>query len=66
LKGWSEVKFKHLPWVACALVALAMLVSSGSALVVLPAIVARFRPSFLWTGAPPAVRPVRTGRRAAA
>ena len=31
-----------------ALVALAMLVSSGSALVVLPAIVARFRPAFLW------------------
>jgi predicted RND superfamily exporter protein len=49
-----------------ALVALAMLVSSASALIVLPAIVARFRPAFLWTGAPPAVRPVPTGRRAAA
>jgi uncharacterized protein len=31
-----------------SLVALAMLVSSGSALVLLPAVVARFRPSFLW------------------
>jgi predicted RND superfamily exporter protein len=49
-----------------ALVALAMLVSSASALIVLPAIVARFRPAFLWTGAPPAVRPVPTRGRAAA
>ena len=38
-----------------ALVALAMLVSSGSALIVLPAIVARFSPAFLWTGMPPSV-----------
>jgi hypothetical protein len=49
-----------------ALVALAMLVSSGSALVVLPAIVARFRPAFLWTGAPPAARPLPASRRVAA
>jgi len=34
-----------------SLVALAMLVSSASALVLLPAIVARFRPAFLWTSA---------------
>ena len=34
-----------------SLVALAMLVSSASALVLLPAIVARFRPAFLWSGA---------------
>src|SRR5439155_1390649 len=33
-----------------SLVALAMLVSSGSALVLLPAVVARFRPAFLWGG----------------
>jgi uncharacterized protein len=31
-----------------SLVALAMLVSSGSALVLLPAVIARFRPAFLW------------------
>ena len=49
-----------------ALVALAMLVSSGSALVLLPAIVARFRPTFLWTGAAAAPTPVPTRRRAAA
>ncbi|MEO6027422.1 MAG: MMPL family transporter [Candidatus Binatia bacterium] len=49
-----------------ALVALAMLVSSGSALVVLPAIVARFRPAFLWMDAPPATRPVAPRRPAAA
>src|SRR5438445_136144 len=33
-----------------SLVALAMLVSSGSALLLLPAVVARFRPHFLWGG----------------
>jgi len=33
-----------------SLVALAMLVSSGSALVLLPAVIARFRPHFLWGG----------------
>ncbi len=49
-----------------ALVALAMLVSSGSALVLLPAIVARFRPAFLWTGTPAAVRPIPARRREAA
>jgi hypothetical protein len=49
-----------------SLVALAMLVSSGSALVLLPAIVARFRPAFLWTGAPAAARAAPTRRRAAA
>ena len=32
------------------LVALAMLVSSASALTLLPAVVARYRPSFLWAG----------------
>lgn len=37
-----------------ALVALAMLVSSLSALLLLPAIVAAFRPRFLWRGATPA------------
>jgi predicted RND superfamily exporter protein len=36
-----------------ALVALAMMVSSISALVLLPAIVAAFRPRFLWHGTPP-------------
>ncbi len=46
-----------------ALVALAMLVSSASALIVLPAIIARFRPAFLWTGAPPAARPLPADRR---
>jgi predicted RND superfamily exporter protein len=35
-----------------ALVALAMVVSSGSALVLLPAVLAWFRPSFVWAGAP--------------
>lgn len=49
-----------------SLVALAMLVSSGSALVVLPAIVARFRPAFLWMGTPSAARPVPARRPAAA
>src|SRR6185369_8539291 len=49
-----------------SLVALAMLVSSGSALVVLPAIVARFRPAFLWTGTPQAARPVPAPGRVAA
>jgi len=34
-----------------SLVALAMIVSSASALILLPAIVARFRPRFLWSGA---------------
>src|SRR5262249_3863409 len=34
-----------------SLVALAMLVSSGSALVLVPAVAARFRPSFLWGAA---------------
>ncbi len=34
-----------------SLVALAMLVSSASALVLLPAMVARFRPAFLWSSA---------------
>jgi len=38
-----------------SLVALAMLVSSASALVLLPAVIARFRPAFLWS--PSAVRP---------
>jgi predicted RND superfamily exporter protein len=38
-----------------SLVALAMLVSSGSALVLLPAVVARFRPGFLWAAGAPAV-----------
>ena len=38
-----------------ALVALAMLVSSASALVLLPAVLARFRPAFLWS--PSVVRP---------
>ena len=33
-----------------SLVALAMLVSSGSALILLPAVIARFRPHFLWGG----------------
>jgi len=33
-----------------SLVALAMLVSSGSALLLLPAVIARFRPHFLWGG----------------
>src|SRR5438128_2125981 len=33
-----------------SLVALAMLVSSGSALLLLPAVIARFRPPFLWGG----------------
>jgi predicted RND superfamily exporter protein len=50
-----------------SLVALAMLVSSASALVLLPAIVARFRPTFLWTGTTPtATRPVPARRAAAA
>jgi predicted RND superfamily exporter protein len=34
-----------------SLVALAMLVSSASTLVLLPSVVARFRPAFLWAGA---------------
>jgi hypothetical protein len=34
-----------------SLVALAMLVSSGSALLLLPAVVAKFRPRFLWAEA---------------
>ena len=34
-----------------SLVALAMIVSSASALILLPAIVARFRPAFLWSAA---------------
>ena len=34
-----------------SLVALAMIVSSASALILLPAIVARFRPAFLWSSA---------------
>ena len=38
-----------------SLVALAMLVSSASALLLLPSIVARFRPAFLWAGLPPRV-----------
>jgi hypothetical protein len=42
-----------------SLVALAMLVASGSTLVLLPAVVARFRPSFLWAQAPaPATQPI--------
>jgi predicted RND superfamily exporter protein len=47
-----------------ALVALAMLVSSASALILLPAIVARFRPSFLWAGSPPTRGAVDTHGRA--
>jgi uncharacterized protein len=35
-----------------SLVALAMLVSSGSALVVLPSVLSRYRPTFLWSGLP--------------
>jgi predicted RND superfamily exporter protein len=35
-----------------ALVALAMVVSSASALIVLPAVIARFRPAFLWPASP--------------
>jgi uncharacterized protein len=49
-----------------ALVALAMLVSSASALVLLPAIVARFRPAFLWAGSPSAPGAIESNRRAAA
>lgn len=50
-----------------ALVALAMVVSSVSALVLLPSIVNRFRPAFLWMGSSPAqTPPVEPGRRAAA
>jgi predicted RND superfamily exporter protein len=40
-----------------SLVALAMLVSSASALVLLPSVIARFRPAFLWGGATAEARP---------
>jgi predicted RND superfamily exporter protein/fatty-acid desaturase len=47
-----------------ALVAVAMLVSSLSALLLLPAIIAAFRPQFLWTRVQPAALAAATGARA--
>ena len=47
-----------------SLVALAMVVSSASALVLLPAVLARFRPAFLWSTTIPAPAPYLCAERA--
>ena len=44
--------------------ALAMVVSSASALVLLPAVLARFRPAFLWSTTIPAPAPYLCAERA--